>query len=164
MMGSKIRGMIAANLAVIAIALASFSSMSGAHAIYPFDGMVTDARSPSFEWTGPPAEYELLLDDDPSFSSPMVFTVRGSSHRLPTELDFGTYFWKVKAGGSSTVARSFTVVSTVSLSHLGSDAVINSGNTNLLVHGDGMSGAITLAVNESLKIPEEGNVNAEQDY
>jgi hypothetical protein len=59
-------------------------------------------------------------------------------------------------------ARRFDLVSTVALSRLGPGMIRNSGNAELLVHSSGLTGAATLAVNQTLIIGEKENVKAEQ--
>jgi hypothetical protein len=157
------KGLLAVNLAVVALAVVSFIVTSHVQPVYPFAGTVTDDRTPTFEWTGRASEYTLLIDDDEAFSSPMRFNVRGRSYTPDGEMDFGTYWWKVESDGADTPPMKLSIVSTVSLSRPFTGEVINSGNTPLLVHISGMAGALTLPVNESIEMGGK-DVKAEQVY
>ena len=162
MKDKNVHWMILANLAVIGMAAVSLIGMNTIQAIYPLNNMVTDDRTPVFEWAGHKQSYELLIDDDPGFRTPLEFAVSGNTHQLRHELDFGTYWWKVRSGETETTARRFTVVSTVALARPGGTIAVNSGNADLLLHRSALAGAVTLAVNQSLEIGEEENVRAEQ--
>jgi hypothetical protein len=149
-------------MAAIAIAAAFFSWSYAVQPLYPFGGLETDDRTPGFEWTGHATGYELLIDDDPSFGTPLSYSIRGTSYEVP-EMDFGTYWWKVRSGAAETEPRAFTIVSSVALSRPVRNMVTNTGNTQLSVEGDAMTGAVTIAVNESIEIGEDENVRAEQN-
>jgi hypothetical protein len=155
-------GLVLVNLIVIGLAAISYLSLNSIQPLYPLNNMATDDRTPTFEWSGQRGNYELLIDDNPDFSSPSIFDVSGNTHDLPEELPFGTYWWKVRSGDIESAARRFALVSTVALSRLDRNLVRNSGNTALLVHSGGMAGAVTLAVNETLEIGDKENVKAEQ--
>lgn len=155
-------GIIMANLIVISLAVVSYLNLNSIQPLYPLNNMVTDVRTPTFEWSGQRQNYELLIDDNPGFSSPSIFDAAGNSHMVEKELDFGMYWWKVRSGDAESGARKFTLVSTVALSRLGRNLIKNSGNTALLVHLSGLTGAATLAVNQTLEIGEKENVKAEQ--
>ena len=156
------RGLILANLIVIGLAVVTYLNMNQIQLHYPYTGMLTDDRSPTFAWSGQMQKYELLIDEDPGFGSPLKFDVEGSSHRIDEELLFGTYWWKVRSGGIESEARKFTLLSTVALSRIDPNLIKNSGNTDLLVHRSGITGALTLPVNETLEIGENENVMGEQ--
>jgi hypothetical protein len=155
-------GIILANLTVIGLAIITVMNMSTIQPIYPFDGMVIHDRNPSFEWTGMQQSYNLMIDDNPGFESSLEFTVTGNVHQLEQQLDFGEYWWKLESDELETKPRQFTLVSTVALSRMNQNVLRNSGNTDLLVHRSSLLGAITLAVNQTIKICEEENVKAEQ--
>ncbi len=155
-------GIMLANLLVIALAAASFMSLYSIQPMYPLNGMLTDERMPTFAWTGQMTGYELLIDDEPGFDSPMTYDVSGNSFALRRELPFGTYWWKVRSGDYESRPMRFELVSTVALSRMGPGAVRNTGNTGLIVHRSGITGAATLAVNQTLEIGVEENVKAEQ--
>jgi hypothetical protein len=155
-------GIVAANAAVIALAVITWLSMSMVQPHYPLNGMVTDDRTPSFQWSGQRQEYELLIDDDPGFGSPLSYNVFGNEHAVDEEMEFGTYWWKVRSGGAESSTSKFTVVSTVALSRMGPNAIMNSGNVPLLVHLGGLTGAATLAVNQTTDIGDAEDVKAEQ--
>jgi hypothetical protein len=155
------RALVAANMGAIAIAAAFFYWSSAVQPLYPFGGTEIDDRTPLFQWTGNAAGYVLLIDEDPSFSSPLSFTAKDTSYEVP-EMDFGTYWWKVESGASETAPMSFSIVSSVALSRPVKDTITNAGNTELSIEGDAMTGAVTLAVNESIEVQEDENVRAEQ--
>jgi hypothetical protein len=162
MEGKSITWIAVANLVVAGLAITSFACMLCVQPLYPFDGISTGDRTPVFRWSGWEREYELMIDEDGSFASPLTFRVTGTTFEPEEELDFGTYWWKVRTKESESEARAFTVVSTVALSRPERGAVVNSGNTALLVHVSGLAGAVTLAVNESLETKEDDYVKAEQ--
>ena len=153
---------IMVNLAVVAIAASWYMNLSSLQVLFPLNNMVTEDRAPLFEWSGAAGSYELLIDDDQDFSSPMAFNVSGNRYRPSQELDFGTYWFKLKSEGAETMPRKFTVVSSVALSRQEMGTIRNSGNTALLVHMGGLTGAVTLAVNRTLEIGENEDVKAEQ--
>ena len=155
-------GIIVANLAVIALAVVTYVNLNTIQLRYPYNGMVTDDRTPALQWYGQGHGYELLVDEDPGFGSPVIFGTHGNIHELHDELEFGTYWWKVRSGQGESGAWRFSVVSTVALSRLESDMVMNSGNVPLLVHLGRLTGAATLAVNQTLEIGEGEDVKAEQ--
>ena len=157
------KAVIAANLIVIGLAIVSVVGMYSIQSLYPINGTVTDERRPAFEWTGAMTSYELLIDDNPDFTSPMTARVSGNSYRPEEDLDFGSYWWKVRSGDAESGVSRFALVSTVALSRLEKEAVRNSGNTPVLVQRSGITGAFVLAVNETLRIGEEENVKAEQE-
>jgi len=155
-------GMMLANLIVIGLAVVSYMNLNSIQLLYPLNNMVTDDRTPTFTWSGQKPGYELLLDDEPGFESPLSFDVAGNTHRVQKELAFGTYWWKVRSGETESQAMKFALVSTVALSRLKPGMIKNSGNTALLVHRSSLTGAATLAVNQTLEIGERENVKAEQ--
>jgi hypothetical protein len=163
MMKLKIgNGVILTNLIVIGLAVVSYLSLISIQLHYPYNNMVTDDRTPAFGWSGQGHDYELLIDDDPGFGSANIFDVMGNTYEIQKELPFGTYWWKVRSREMESEARKFTLVSAVVLSRLKPDLIHNSGNTELLVHSSGLTGAVTLAVNQTLETGEEENVKAEQ--
>ena len=163
MMRMKISpGIMAANMAVIALAIVSWVSLGAVQPHYPYNGMVTDDRTPAFQWSGHRQAYELLIDDDPGFGSPLSYATFGNSHEVREEMAFGTYWWKVRSDSAESAPARFTIVSTVELSRMRPGMIRNSGNVPLLVHLGGLTGAATLAVNQTLEIEEGQDVKAEQ--
>jgi hypothetical protein len=132
-------GLILANMIVIGLAAVSVVSMYSVNSLYPLDGTLTDDRRPVFEWTGAMQSYELLIDDNPDFTSPMTARVSGNSYRPEEDLDFGSYWWKVRSGDAESGVSRFALVSTVALSRLEKEAVRNSGNTPVLVQRSGIT-------------------------
>jgi hypothetical protein len=162
MKGRSKTGIMLANVIVVGLAAVSFLSMVSIQALYPFSDMVTYDRTPYFEWSAWGDDYELLLDEDPQFRTPMSFEVSGTNYVLDDSLEFGAYWWKVRGAGAESEPRKFTVVSTVALSRPERSVITNAGNTDLLVYRSGLAGAVTLAVNGTLEVREEENVKAEQ--
>ena len=151
-----------ANLLILGLAIAVFASFGRVQPFYPLNGMVTYERAPSFEWSGWSSDYELLIDDSPDFTTPMTYHVRGNRFRMPDNLEFGTYWWKVKGDGTESEPKQFTVESVVALSRPEKDMIVNRGNTELLVRSSGLAGAVVLGVNSTLEVGEDDNVLAEQ--
>jgi len=162
MRGKNTTGIMLANVAVIGLAIVSFMALGNIQPLYPFDNMIIDDRTPSFEWSGWNQDYELLIDDDADFTTPYSYSVTGRTFTVDDRLEFGTYWWKVRSGEMESGPKKFTVVSTVALSRPEGNTIVNSGNTDLLVYRSGLAGAVTLAVNETLEVEEEDNVKAEQ--
>ncbi|MCS7131748.1 MAG: DNRLRE domain-containing protein, partial [Hadesarchaea archaeon] len=66
----------------------------------PPDGLLTRERRPTFRWENSYAadNYELWVDDDPSFSSPLILeNVAENSSSPAFELLDGSYRWRVRA-------------------------------------------------------------------
>jgi len=70
----------------------------------PVDNIVTTDMTPTFDWndvTDPsmPVTYTLLVDDNPTFSSPEidVSDLTSSSYTPPSPLAVDNYYWKVRA-------------------------------------------------------------------
>lgn len=162
MRGKNTTGIMLANVTVIGLAIVSFMTVGNIQQLYPFDNMIIDDRTPSFEWSGWNQDYELLIDDDADFTTPYSYSVTGRTFTVDDELGFGTYWWKVRSGEMESGPKKFTVVSTVALSRPEGNTIVNSGNTDLLVYRSGLAGAVTLVVNETLEVEEEDNVKAEQ--
>lgn len=163
MMKAKINpGLMIANMVVIGLAAMSYIGLTSIQLLYPLNNMATDDRTPTFEWSGYRDSYELLIDDDPAFSSPLTFHATGNIYSVENELEFGTYWWKVRSGEVESEPKRFSLLSTVALSRPVTGMIVNSGNTELLVHRGGLTGAFTLAVNQTLEIEERENVKAEQ--
>jgi hypothetical protein len=154
-------GLMAANALIAAIAIASYLDMTAIHPMYPLNGAVIDERRPVFGWSGPSVGYEIFIDEDSAFATPMRFSTTSGAFVPDEDLDFGTYWWKVRSGSSESMPRAFTIVSTVALARPSGTRVVNAGNTALLL-GRGLTGAVTLGVGEDIEIEEEENVTAEQ--
>lgn len=155
-------GFMMANMVVAGLVAAWIITSYNVQAVYPLNGIVTDDVNPTFKWSGVRESFEILIDDDPDFSSPLSYEVTGNMFALEDSLEFGEYYWKVKSSDVESGVRKLTIVSTVELSRLKRDQLSNVGNTPLLVHGSGLAGAVTLGVNESMNIGEDDNVKAEQ--
>lgn len=151
-----------ANILVLGLVLAVFASLGRVQSLYPLNGMVTYDRTPSFQWSGWGSNYELLIDDSPDFAMPVRYHVKGTSFSIPDDLDFGTYWWKVLGNGIESESKQFTVESLVALSRPDKDVILNTGNTELLVHSGSMAGAVVLGVNSTLEVGGDDNVVAEQ--
>lgn len=67
----------------------------------PADGAAVRS-SPVLSWShasgsAPPFTYEVLLDEDPNFSSPRTFEAGGATELALPELEDGQYYWRVLA-------------------------------------------------------------------
>jgi len=150
---------IFANLLVIGLLVYLLVNITGIPLIEPVDGMYTTGRRPEFAWGGLHKEFTIFLDDESDFASPFTAKVSGNSFRFVNDLDFRTYYWRVRSGVFSSGVRKFTVGSSVSLSRTKNE-VENSGNVDLVLHR--ITGSFVLGVDESLEIESEENVKAEQ--
>lgn len=150
---------IFANLLVVGLLVYLLTNITAIPLLEPADGAYTTERRPEFIWGGLYDQYEFFLDDDPNFGSPFISKVSGNSFRLVNDLDFGTYYWKVKSGIFSSSVRKLTIGSSVVLAR-SENKVKNEGNTEILLHR--VTGSFLLGVGESLEVGEEENVTAEQ--
>ncbi len=162
MMERRAFEIVMVNFTVIGLALAAFVALGSVQTLYPYNGLVTSDRTPAFEWSGWEDSYEILIDDDPSFSTPMTFDVSGRVFTPSSDMDFGSYWWKVKTEGSESESKTFSIVSKVEISRTNPTTVVNTGNTDLSIYSSAVTGAFTLGVNEELEIGEDDNVKAEQ--
>lgn len=150
------------NLTVIGLTLAAFVALGSVQTLYPYNGLVTSDRTPAFEWSGWEDSYEIIIDDDPGFSTPMTFAVSGRVFTPSSDMDFGSYWWKVRTDEGESESKSFSIVSKVELSRTDPTVIVNTGNTDLFIYSSAVTGAFTLGVDEDLEIGEEDNVKAEQ--
>jgi hypothetical protein len=127
--------------------------------IEPLNGLHTDNRRPRFSWLGLQGSYEFVLDDNPDFTSPFIRNVLGNSYSLTKDLDFGTYYWKVRHNEIESPVWKFRVESSVVLSRE-KERVKNVGNVDVFLRR--ITGLLILGVNESLKVRKDENVTAEQ--
>ena len=68
--------------------------------ISPVDGMITSDNTPTFDWSDVTGteNYDLIVDNDPDFSSPEIrVTVPVSTYTPTAELPVDNYSWKVRA-------------------------------------------------------------------
>jgi len=152
-------GIICANLLVIVLLVALLVNIFTIPLLKPEDRTYITERRPEFMWGGVHREYEFLLDDDENFETPFVAKVLGNSFRFNNDLDFGTYYWKVRSGIFESNVRRFTLGSSVVLTREKNE-VRNEGNTDVILHR--MTGAVILKVGSSALVGEEENVTAEQ--
>ena len=148
-----------ANLVVISLII----NVISIPLLTPLNNSYTDTRTPTFAWGGFGKTYELLIDDSPDFSFPLVKKiVTGNSYTLENELDFGTYYWKVQSGCIGSVVRKYTIVSKVALRRMENE-VRNTGNVEIILRkiSDRVTGQIILDVNQSTEIGDE-SIEAEQ--
>ncbi|MEM2907958.1 MAG: DNRLRE domain-containing protein, partial [Candidatus Hadarchaeales archaeon] len=74
----------------------------------PPDGFLSRERRPTFGWENSYAadNYELWVDDEPSFSSPLILENVGENSFSPAfELPDGSYWWRVRAYGCGEVSE-----------------------------------------------------------
>jgi hypothetical protein len=159
----KLKIFVAAlDLAAIGILSFIFINLITIPLVSPQNSAYTTERQPLFSWGGMQGEYVLYVDDTPAFKTPLATRVEGNAYAPGSELDFGTYYWKVQTGPFSSAVGSFTVGSSVILSRSG-DAIKNEGNVELKLSGiGGVTGFFILGVNESAAIEGNENVRAEQ--
>lgn len=150
---------VVADLSVIALLVFLLVNIMGIPLIEPVNGIYTTERRPEFIWGGLHKDFEILLDDDPGFGTPFSSEVSENSFRFGNDLDFGTYYWKVRSGVFSSGVRKLTVGSSVSLSRAGSE-VKNSGNVDVVLHR--ITGSFILGADESLEVGEDEDVEGEQ--
>lgn len=152
----------AMDLAVIGILTFVFINLVTIPLVSPENMAYTNDRRPALSWGGMQGEYVLYLDDDPQFRTPLEAKVGGNSYAPGSDLDFGTYYWKVESGPFSSGTGMFTLGSSVVLSR-DEETVRNEGNADLKLSGLGrMTGFFILGVNETLEIGRNENVVAEQ--
>jgi hypothetical protein len=149
------------NLMVIGLLAVLLVNLLTVQLVYPNNRLKTTDRKPVFRWIGIQSDFTLSLDDDPGFASPLTQEVASNSYALTSELEFGTYYWKVESGPFSSGVGRFTVISSVVVSRNESE-IANEGNTPLLLGSPSITGAFVLGVNESVEIGEDANVKAEQ--
>lgn len=98
-------------LTIIPLVVA-FSFFAAPVPLVPEHEAIITEKQPTFVWEGHATH--LVIDDNPSFSSPIVEKVTKSPHTLNKELDFTTYHWKVQ-GERESKASQFTIESIVAL-------------------------------------------------
>ncbi len=85
--------------------------------ILPQPNAILNTRTPFFDWqdVNNATQYEIQIDTNQRFSSPMDTTVQISQFQMPAPgLNEGTYFWRVRAGlpyGRWSESRKFTITS-----------------------------------------------------
>lgn len=152
---------IGSDLAVMAILASLLVNLTTIPLLSPVDRSYTTDRKPEFSWGGMQGEYLIFLDASPDFAAPMVAKVPGNSYETASDLDFGTYYWKVESGPISSAVGKFTIGSSVVLSRSGEE-VRNGGNAEILLSGPSITGAFVLGINKSASIGANENVKAEQ--
>jgi len=71
--------------------------------ISPGNGSRSGDTTPYFDWSSlsGATSYQIQVDNDPSFSSPEIDTSTASSaYTPPSDLSYGTYYWRVRADNS----------------------------------------------------------------
>jgi hypothetical protein len=149
-----------ANKAAAGIIIAVAVNVFAIPLLEPAQGEITTSRRPSFSWGGIQGSYQIIIDDNTEFSSPLVETTASRSYTPGEDMDFGTYYWKVWSpeGNKTSPVRSFTINSRVALSRAGG-SVTNTGNTALKLGG--VTGLAIVGVGESAQVGRE-NVTATQ--
>jgi len=68
----------------------------------PANGSQTNDNTPAFSWRSTIGvnKYELWVDNDSDFSSPLLENITGNTHTPASALVDGTYYWKVRAFGA----------------------------------------------------------------
>lgn len=125
-------------------------------------GKETFERKPTFQWIGLPTTYTILIDDNPEFTTPTKAEVKGNSYTPEENLELGEHYWKVEGilGGKT---QKFTITPKVSLKRE-EDSLKNDGNTRLKLDlTPGITGAMILDVNKTIKPGAAELVSARQD-
>jgi hypothetical protein len=135
--------------------------------IEPLDNCKTINRNPILKWNGSQNNYEVYIDDNKEFTSPIIKEVIGTNYQL-NNLDFKRYYWKIKGLFYSKI-NSFDVVSEVSLKRSRED-IINTGNTQLnITVGEkedsfwDVTGSFILDIGQSFKPKENSGIFAKQN-
>jgi len=122
--------------------------------------------NPTFRWSG--IAQELLIDDNPSFTSPMRFYV-AKTNSLVLEKPFspGTYYWKLK-GKQESGPWAFTIQGKAGLEVEKSDLgtlLKNTGNVDLSVVVEaaksGITGALIVPAGKNRLLPQIFTKNVE---
>lgn len=121
----------------------------------------TFESKPTFHWLGQASE--LLIDDNPSFTSPARLNVNGkSSAALSEPLKPGTYYWKLQ-GKNETGILEFTIQGKagIQIEQSGIGTLLkNTGNVDLKVIVDtvkqapGITGALIIPVGKNRLLPK----------
>lgn len=125
---TKVVGLIMGVLfLVFALNMISLTSLQ------PEYGEKITEKKPTFHWKG--KAFQLWIDDNQEFTSPKITEVKNSPYTLEEELEFGTWWWKVK-GVRESRPTSFMIESLVSISLKKSEEesnITNTGNTKVEV-------------------------------
>lgn len=79
--------------------------------ISPPESSVVKDMTPTFEWTAPPGaiKFELQVDDNSDFSSPLVEESLTSTSYTPSSvLADGDYYWRVRSNDGSAIWSNYT--------------------------------------------------------
>ncbi|MDX1413764.1 MAG: trypsin-like serine protease [Candidatus Promineifilaceae bacterium] len=77
-----------------------YARLAAPNLLAPLNGSVVDIWTPTFEWSSMPwaTEYQIQVDDDPDFSSPLIDVTVNTNSYSPTELLVeGDNYWRVRA-------------------------------------------------------------------
>jgi len=122
--------------------------------ISPVDGTITDDSTPTFDWSDVTGaeNYDLLVDNNPDFSSPEIqVTVSVSTHTPTAGLPDGKYWWKVRARDAAGNVSNWSSIWTLTISVArGVDVYISPS------YQSGLPGA-TLSYTVTVK--NEGNIS-----
>jgi len=97
------------------------------HLISPENGIFTSDNTPDFTWGAVGASrYELLVDDDPSFSSPLIHedNITSTTYTATVALQDGEYYWRVAAYGSMNNLLGWSDSSTFTLDTVSPEAPV----------------------------------------
>ena len=108
-----------------------------------FDGAILSDRSPVLPWEGVhgASSYVISIADNEAFSDETLVTISATQHTVPTELEPGTYCWRVKALGRLTESAYsavdvFTITAPATPPPVDTD--VHSGTVTALVDGEGL--------------------------
>ncbi len=108
-------GVIAATLVSLAPGAAHAASLKAPTGLSPTG--TTSSSTPTFTWSrvATATQYDLQVDDDPGFTSPMVSTTTANNAFVPTvNLPDGTLYWEVRAVSASSTSPWANASATIS--------------------------------------------------
>lgn len=158
----KIKWLVAATNLVVLAAIANFLFIP---LLSPTGEIETAQRRPVFSWGGISGAFTVMIDDNPSFSSPIFETTNDNRFQPDEPLSFGTHYWKVVSdNGVESATGMVTIVSEVSVKR-GQGWLKNSGNTDIILDtspgGFGLTGMM-VGINQTIDIKDDDNVFAKQ--
>lgn len=138
------KGIWILNLIIIFGILVSFNIVIGSADVESLSGNVV------LGWKGNYGDYEVYIDEDSSFESPLIYRVTGEKLYLDS-LEPGIYFWRVKHKGILSQVGKFEVVSNVGLDVVEEDDKVllrNSGSVDEEVSFEGITGGVVLELDK----------------
>jgi len=107
----------------------------------------------TFKWLGLKNNYNLYIDDNSDFTSPLIQKVNRKPYKI--NLEPGIWYWKL----DNNVPSKFTINSIVSVKR-NKDSITNDGNVPIKIKSK-LTGFVVLNPNESEEVGGYANVTAE---